>query len=83
MPDTDWRQSVIEYIRAEARPIHKIGRDSRHPTFSTVVPFLQKAVDDLPPKLRLRSARLLAAERVNHLQSLIAAVHTMAGRLLY
>ena len=65
------------------RAIAKVRRETRYPTFSTVIPTLQKAVDDLPAKLRLRSARLLAAERVKYLQSLLAAIHAEAGQLLH
>jgi uncharacterized protein len=65
------------------RAIAKVGRDTRYPTFSAVIPHLQNAVDDLPALLRLRSARLLAAERVTCLQSLLAAIHAEAGQLLH
>jgi uncharacterized protein len=76
---------ILEQLGAigALRAIAKVGRDTRYPTFSTVVPVLQKAVDDLPAKLRLRSARLLAAERVKQLESLIAAIHSEAGQLLH
>ena len=76
---------ILEQLGAVGafRAIAKVGRDTRYPTFSSVVPFLQRAVDELPPELRLSSARLLAAKRVKHLESLIAAVYTEAGQLLY
>jgi uncharacterized protein len=76
---------ILEQLGAVGalRAIAKVGRDTRYPTFSTLIPLLQRAVDDLPPKLRLKSARLLAAPRVKHLESLIAAIHTEAGQLLY
>jgi uncharacterized protein len=76
---------ILEQLGAVGalRAIAKVGRDTRYPTFSSVMPVLQKAVDDLPSQLRLRSARLLAAKRVKHLKSLIAAIHAEAGQLLY
>jgi uncharacterized protein len=76
---------ILEQLGAigALRMIAKVGRDTRYPTFSSVVPVLQKAVDDLPAKLRLNSAQLLAAKRVNHLKSLIAAIHAEAGQLLH
>jgi uncharacterized protein len=76
---------ILEQLGAVGalRAIAKVGRDSRYPTFSSVVPVLQNAVDYLPPKLRLRSARLLAAERVQQLVSFIAAIHAEAGQLLH
>ena len=76
---------ILEQLGAigALRAIAKVGRDTRYPTFSSVIPVLQKAVDDLPAMLRLRSARLLAAERVKYLQSLLAAIHAEAGQLLH
>jgi uncharacterized protein len=76
---------ILEQLGAVGalRAIVKVGRDTRYPTFSTIVPVLQKAVDELPPKLRLSSARLLAAKRVKHLESLVAAIHEEAGQLLH
>lgn len=76
---------ILEQLGAigALRAIAKVGRDTRYPTFTSVVPVLQMAVDDLPSKLRLRSARLLAAERVNCLESLISAIHAEAGQLLH
>lgn len=76
---------ILEQLGAigALRAIAKVGRDTRYPTFSAIVPVLQRAVDELPPKLRLRSARLLAVKRVKHLESLIAAVHEEAGQLLH
>jgi uncharacterized protein len=76
---------ILEQLGAVGalRAIAKVGRDSRYPTFSSVIPVLQKAVDELPPRLRLMTARLLAAKRVKHLQAFIAAIHAEAGQLLH
>jgi uncharacterized protein len=76
---------ILEQLGAVGalRAISKVGRDTRYPTFSAIVPVLQMAVDDLPPRLRLRSARLLAAKRVKHLESLLSAIHAEAGQLLH
>jgi uncharacterized protein len=76
---------ILEQLGAVGalRAIAKVGRDTRFPTFTSVVPVLQKAVDDLPSKLRLRSARLLATVRVDSLESLISAIHMEAGQLLH
>jgi len=76
---------ILEQLGAVGalRAISKIGRDTRYPTFSSVLPVLEKAVDDLPPRLRLTNARLLATKRVKHLESLIAAIHSEAGDLLH
>jgi uncharacterized protein len=69
---------ILEQLGAigALRAIAKVGRDTRYPTFSTIVPVLKKAVDDLPAKLRLKSAQLLAAKRVKHSKSLIAAIQS-------
>jgi uncharacterized protein len=76
---------IIEQLGAVGalRAISKVGRDPRYPTFSAIVPVLQRAADDLPPLLRLRSARLLAAKRVKHLKALLAAIQAEAGQLLH
>ncbi len=76
---------IIEQLGAigALRAISKVGRDTRYPTFSAIVPVLQRAVDELPSYLRLRSARLLAAKRVKHLDTLLAAIHAEAGQLLH
>jgi uncharacterized protein len=76
---------ILEQLGAVGalRAFAKVGRDTRYSTFSAIVPVLKKAVDELPPKLRLRSARLLAAERVKHLEALLGAIHAEAGHLLH
>jgi uncharacterized protein len=70
---------VIGALRALA----KVGRDTRYETFTSVVTMLRKAADELPGKLRLESARKLAAPRVAALRAFIAAIEEEAGGLLY
>ena len=76
---------ILEQLGAigALRALVKVGRDSRYATFSSVLPVLRRALEDLPGRLRLTSARLLAAARVEHLESLIAAIEEEAGLLLY
>jgi uncharacterized protein len=76
---------ILEQLGAMGalRALAKIGRDSRFPTFSSVLPVLRRALERLPAELRLESARQLAAPRIEHLQTLIAAVEEEAGDLLY
>jgi uncharacterized protein len=76
---------ILEQLGAVGalRALVKVGRDSRFPTFSTVLPVLQRAVKVLPGKLRLNSARALAVPRIEFLQSLIAAVESEAGEMLF
>jgi uncharacterized protein len=61
----------------------KVGRDTRYPTFSSVVPVLRKAVEELPGKISLPSAQILAEPRIEILKLLVAAITSEAGELLY
>lgn len=76
---------ILEQLGAVGalRAICKIGRDSRFPTFSTVVPVLEKAANTLPARLRLEAARRLAVPRVQLLNTLLAAIRAEAGDLLF
>jgi len=76
---------ILEQLGAVGalRAVAKVGRDTRYETFSSVLPILRNAVDHLPGKLHLMSARLLAAPRVEVLNALIAAVEAEAGELLF
>ncbi|HEY1257069.1 MAG TPA: HD domain-containing protein [Terracidiphilus sp.] len=64
------------------RAIAKVGRDSRFPTFSSVLPVLRRAVEDLPARLCLESAQRLAIPRVSLLASLLAAIEEETGQFL-
>jgi uncharacterized protein len=76
---------ILEQLGAigALRALVKIGRDTRYATFSDVLPVMRGAVDRLPERLRLRSAQLLAARRVELLRSLIAAIEEEAGESLF
>jgi uncharacterized protein len=76
---------ILEQLGAVGalRALVKVGRDTRFPTYSCVVPVLERAVHELPGKLRLAQARELAADRVKILKELLAAIHEEAGKLLY
>lgn len=76
---------ILEQLGAVGalRALAKIGRDSRFPTFSSVLPVLRRAVEQLPVQLRLASARQLAAPRVELLLAFIAGIEQEAGELLY
>ncbi len=76
---------ILEQLGAigAMRALVKIGRDTRYPTFSSVLPVLRRAADELPSKLNLAAARHLAAPRVQILNTLIAAIHEEAGELLF
>lgn len=76
---------ILEQLGAigALRAMVKIGRDSRFPTYSSVMPVLRKAVEHLPGKLTGDFSRALAAPRVKLLQTLIAAIEGEAGEMLY
>lgn len=76
---------ILEQLGAigALRALAKIGRDSRYPTFSSVLPVLRRALHALPANLRLTNAIALAAPKIQFLQSLIAAVDSEAGELLF
>jgi uncharacterized protein len=50
------------------RVVAKIGRDTRYPTFTDAVSTLRKSLADLPGKLRLEKARVLARPRIDLLE---------------
>lgn len=76
---------ILEQLGAigAMRALVKVGRDSRYPTFSSVIPVLQRAVQHLPGRLRLTAARKLAAPRVAFLAALLAAIESEAEGLLF
>lgn len=56
------------------RAVAKVARDSRYPTFTPVVAFLQKNLEQLPEKLCLDSAKALAVPRIAVLQQFLTSV---------
>jgi uncharacterized protein len=76
---------ILEQLGAigALRALVKVGRDTRYTTFSSVIPVLHRAMEELPGRLRLKRARLLAMERVDHLKSLLADLEAETGTLLH
>lgn len=72
---------ILEQLGAigAMRALVKVGRDSRYPTFSAVLPVLKRAVEYLPGRLHLISARTLAEPRIAWLRSMIAEIEEEAG----
>jgi uncharacterized protein len=72
---------ILEQLGAVGilRAVSKVGRDTRFATFSSVVPTLRKALEELPPLLRLESAKALAVPRIQVLEEFLAAVDSEAG----
>ena len=76
---------ILEQLGAVGalRALVKIGRDTRFPNYTSVLPVLRKAANELPGKLRLKAARELAAPRAEFLQQLIARIEEEADGMLY
>jgi uncharacterized protein len=75
---------ILEQLGAVGamRSIVKIGRDTRYPTFSSILPVLTFAVNHLPGKLRLTESISLAESRAEMLRSFITAIEQEADDLL-
>lgn len=75
---------ILEQLGAigAMRMIVKVGRDTRYPTFSSVLPVLSNAANHLPGKMRLTSAMSMAEPRVEMLRSFLAAIKQEAGEML-
>ena len=65
------------------RAVARIGRDYRLPAFSSVLPVLRQAAEQLPPSLRLTSSREPAGRRLETSQAMMAAIEEEAGALLF
>lgn len=65
------------------RAVAKVGRDSRYPRFSSVLPVLKAAAESLPGRLRLPQSRKQAETRAELLQAVISALEVEAGELLF
>ena len=61
----------------------KVGRDTRYPSFTSILPVLRYAVSDLAHQTRLASSKAIAHSRAEVLRSILDAVNTEAGNLLY
>src|SRR5271154_2753298 len=65
------------------RAVSKVGRDTRYGRFRDITPVLRKALAELPPKLRLKRARELAAPKLSVLAGFLQAVDAEASGLLF
>ena len=65
------------------RAVVKVGRDTRYETFTSVLPVLKRALEELPGKLRLGASKDLAAARVEVLRHFISSIEEEAGSLLF
>jgi uncharacterized protein len=76
---------ILEQLGAVGalRALVKVGRDTRYATFSSVLPVLQHAVEQLPAMVRTEAARSLAIERAGRLTRLLEDLEDEAGELLF
>ena len=65
------------------RAFSKVGRDTRYARWSDVVPVLERALRELPGKLRLARSRELTGSRVEALRAFLDAILAEGGELLY
>lgn len=65
------------------RAVVKVGRDTRYPSFSSVIPVLNHAVNHLPTQTRLTASKGVAESRAKMLRSFLAAVEQEAGDMLH
>ncbi|MGP8253753.1 MAG: HD domain-containing protein [Terracidiphilus sp.] len=75
---------ILEQLGAigALRACVKVGRDTRYESFTQVLTMLARVLNDLPSRLRLKHAKLLAVPRVQALRGFLTAVESEAGNLL-
>jgi uncharacterized protein len=61
----------------------KVGRDTRYPTFTSILPVLTHAVNQLANQTRLAQTKVMAQSRVEMLRSFLAALENEARDQLY
>jgi len=61
----------------------KVGRDTRYPTFSSILPVLRHAVNQLANQTRLTQTSVMVQSRVEMLRSFLAALENEARDQLY
>lgn len=76
---------ILEQLGAigALRAFVKVGRDTRYPSYSDVVPVLRRAIERLPQQIRLDRARQLGEPKVAALRAFLEAVELEAGEMLY
>lgn len=76
---------ILEQLGATGllRAVVKVGRDTRFPSFSSIIPVLENAVNQLANQTRLPQTKVMAQSRAEMLRSFLAAIHHEAGDLLY
>jgi uncharacterized protein len=70
---------AIGILRAAA----KVGRDTRYPTFTSILPVLASAAEHLAEKTRLTQTKVIAQSRAEMLRSFLVAVSIEGRDQLY
>ena len=70
---------AIGILRAAA----KVGRDTRYPSFSSILPVLTEAANHLAYKTRLTESKVMAESRAEMLRSFLSALQDEAGDMLH
>lgn len=65
------------------RAVVKVGRDTRYPTYSEILPVLNHAIDHLPAQTRLGVSKRMAESRAQVLRSFLIALEEEAGEQLH
>ena len=65
------------------RAVVKVGRDTRYPTYSAILPVLNHAVNHLPAQTRLSVSRRMAESRAEVLRSFLIALEEETGESLH
>jgi uncharacterized protein len=76
---------ILEQLGAVGilRAVVKVGRDTRYPSFSAILPVLNHAADDLANQTRLIRSKTIAQSRAEMLRSFLSAINDEAGELLH
>ena len=65
------------------RAVAKVGRDTRYPTFTSILLILNQAVNLLPSQTRLIASGTMAKARAEMLRSFLSALEDEAGDMLH
>jgi uncharacterized protein len=76
---------ILEQLGAVGvlRTVCKVGRDSRFEDFSSAARSLEKALAELPGKIKLDTAKKMAEPRIEILRGFLKSVKSEAGDSLY
>jgi uncharacterized protein len=76
---------ILEQLGAVGilRAAVKVGRDTRYPSFSSILPVLIEAVNHLAHQTRLTESKVMAESRAEMLRSFLSAVQDEAGDMLH